>query len=110
MVLKPLANSLCMPFFRGHELTEEDLIIRRHILDIMCSFETTWLEDYEQCEALYDGIARLDEMVTDGLVEIEPFRLRVTDKGKAFVRNICMAFDARLWRKQPVNQLFSKTV
>jgi oxygen-independent coproporphyrinogen-3 oxidase len=34
----------------------------------------------------------------------------VTEKGKAFIRNICMAFDLRLKRFKPDRQLFSMTV
>ena len=31
-------------------------------------------------------------------------------EGRAYLRNICMAFDARLIRKAPATQLFSSTV
>ena len=55
-------------------------------------------------------IERLDEMEFDELVELQPFSLHVTEKGKPFIRNICMAFDARLWESQPEAQLFSQTV
>ncbi|MCX6291159.1 MAG: coproporphyrinogen III oxidase, partial [Bacteroidetes bacterium] len=50
------------------------------------------------------------EMVNDGLLELEPYELRVTEKGRSFVRNICMALDARLWRNQPQTAIFSSTV
>jgi oxygen-independent coproporphyrinogen-3 oxidase len=33
-----------IPVFRGHILNEEDLIIRRHILNIMCQLETTFTD------------------------------------------------------------------
>ena len=33
-----------LPIFRGHRLSSEDLIIRKHILNIMCHFETSWKE------------------------------------------------------------------
>jgi oxygen-independent coproporphyrinogen III oxidase len=95
---------------KGHRLTEEDLLLRTHILNLMCTFETTWYEEEEQCDALYEALSRLTEPEADGLVVLEPYRMRITDKGKAFVRNICMALDARLWRNQPERQLFSKTV
>jgi oxygen-independent coproporphyrinogen-3 oxidase len=36
--------------------------------------------------------------------------IEVTEKGKPFVRNICMAFDLRLKRKAPLTQLFSMTI
>jgi predicted DNA-binding transcriptional regulator YafY len=35
---------------------------------------------------------------------------KVTEKGKPFVRNICMAFDLRLKRNTPQTQLFSMTI
>ena len=37
-------------------------------------------------------------------------RVHVAPEGRAFLRNICMAFDARLIRKAPATQLFSSTV
>lgn len=99
-----------LPFFKGHVLTREDLILRRHIQHIMCHFETSWTESNSQCDALYEGVRRLEEMEKDGLVEIEPFHLRVTEKGRNYVRNVCMAFDAQLWKKAPQTNLFSQTV
>ncbi len=98
-----------LPVFKGHFLSDEDLILRRHILNIMCRFETYWHNADEQPASLYEGIERMDEMAKDGLVVIEPFRLRVTEKGRAFIRNICMALDARLWRNHPKTNIFSST-
>jgi oxygen-independent coproporphyrinogen-3 oxidase len=49
-------------------------------------------------------------MSHDELLVIKPNSLTVTEKGKPFVRNICMAFDLRLKRRTPQNQLFSMTV
>lgn len=105
-----MVNENKLPIVRGHILTDEDLIIRRHILNLMCHFETSWEEKSMQCEAFYEGLERLQEMVKDDLLLISPYRMEVTDKGRAFVRNICMALDARLWRKQPESQIFSQTV
>jgi oxygen-independent coproporphyrinogen-3 oxidase len=31
-----------LPIYRGHLLTSEDLIIRHHILNLMCQFKTSW--------------------------------------------------------------------
>ena len=98
------------PIFRGHLLDEEDLIIRRHILNIMCHFKTSWKEESEQVESLYEGMELLKEMEKDGLLLIEPFQLTVTEAGKPFVRNICMAIDARLKRNQPSTRIFSSTI
>jgi len=99
-----------LPFFKGHVLSSEDIIIRKHILNIMCKLETNWINKEEQCDAVYAAIERLKEMETDGLLFLEPFRLVVKDEGKVFLRNICMAFDAKLWNKQPGTQIFSTAV
>jgi len=98
------------PFFKGHELTAEDLIIRKHILNIMCRMTTSWRKDEEQCEAFYEGLDRLQEMEADDLVIIDHYCLTVSPKGRPFVRNVCMALDARLWKNQPANVLFSTAV
>ncbi|GAB3725244.1 oxygen-independent coproporphyrinogen III oxidase [Flavobacterium koreense] len=102
------ANEL--PVFRGHILTDEDLIIRKHILNLMCQFETSWKNDSDFFPELPEIINQLHEMETDGLVKISSKSIQVTEKGKPFVRNICMAFDLRLKRNAPQTELFSMTV
>ena len=99
-----------LPIIKGHLLTEEDLVIRKHILDIMCRYGTSWNASSEQNLALADGLLRMDELLSDGLVEIGDNSLTVTEAGKPFIRNICMALDARYWRRQPDGQLFSQAV
>ncbi|WP_298392536.1 oxygen-independent coproporphyrinogen III oxidase [Flavobacterium sp.] len=102
------ANEL--PVFRGHILTDEDLIIRKHILNLMCQFETSWKNDSDFFPELPEIINQLHEMETDGLVKISSQSIQVTEKGKPFVRNICMAFDLRLKRNLPQTELFSMTI
>jgi oxygen-independent coproporphyrinogen-3 oxidase len=103
-----VANDI-IPLMRGHLLSEEDRQVRRHILDLMCRFETVWNKglDPGTREAILE---RLSEPEADGLVEVLPDRLRVTEKGRLFVRNICMAFDLRLHNNVPETRLFSMTV
>ncbi|MBY8961741.1 oxygen-independent coproporphyrinogen III oxidase [Flavobacterium sp. D11R37] len=99
-----------LPVFRGHLLTDEDLIIRRHILNLMCCFTTSWKAENTFFNELPEVLESLTEMEQDGLIEITAYSLTVTEKGKAFVRNICMAFDLRLKRKAPDTKLFSMTI
>jgi oxygen-independent coproporphyrinogen-3 oxidase len=99
-----------IPIFKGHLLTEEDLIIRKHILNIMCHFETDWNEEALQHKLVFEAEDRLQEMIQDGLLTIENCTLIVTEKGKPFVRNICMAFDEKLLGIKPGTQLFSMTI
>jgi oxygen-independent coproporphyrinogen III oxidase len=96
-----------LPFFKGHELSMEDIVIRKHILNLMCKMETNWQEENMQCQALFEGLDRLQEMELDGLVIKGVRHLSLTSKGKPFLRNACMALDARLWKKQVQTQLFS---
>jgi len=99
-----------IPVFRGHILNEEDLIIRRHILNLMCHYETSWKPDTLKFETLIEVLKRLEEMKCDGLILTTSEGLKITEKGKPFVRNVCMAFDLLLQRSQPQKQLFSMTI
>jgi len=99
-----------LPVFRGHVLNKEDLILRKHILNIMCKFETSWLHEEEQTGGVYAALGLLREMESDGLVKRIPYHLSVTEEGRKFIRNICMAFDARLWRNTPEKEIFSKVI
>ncbi|WP_139856594.1 oxygen-independent coproporphyrinogen III oxidase [Aequorivita sinensis] len=99
-----------LPVYRGHMLNEEDLIIRKHILNMMCSLETSWEDTSLQFPELSEVLSNLKEMEADGLLEIGAKELHITEKGRPFVRNICMAFDVLLQRNQPDRQLFSMTV
>lgn len=99
-----------LPVFKGHILTTEDLIIRKHILNLMCQFKTSW----EYSDRYFDEIPlvlfQLKEMQHDGLVILTNTSITITEKGKPFARNICMALDLRLKRHQPETELFSMTI
>jgi len=96
------------PIFRGHVLTTEDLILRRHILDLMCRMFTDWQDQKSQCDAVTDALVQLKELEQDGLVKLSKQSISVTSLGKTFLRNICMTLDARLKRKLPNTQVFSR--
>src|SRR5690606_39294793 len=98
-----------LPVYRGHILNEEDLIVRKHILNMMCRLETSWDDASLQFNELPEVLLKLKEMEDDGLVEIGSEKLRITEKGRPFVRNVCMAFDVLLQRSKPETQLFSLT-
>lgn len=99
-----------IPIFRGHLLSTEDEILRRHILNIMCQFETEWNPLEEQVVDFENIVANLSELKNDGLVEISNNKIKVTDKGRPFVRNISMAFDLQMHRNKPDTRIFSMTV
>ncbi|WP_339917747.1 oxygen-independent coproporphyrinogen III oxidase [Yeosuana marina] len=99
-----------IPVYRGHILNEEDLIIRKHILNLMCSFETSWDSDETHFAEIPEVLIKLKEMENDELLVVESKSIKILPKGQPFVRNICMAFDLLLQRKTPDVQLFSMTV
>ena len=76
----------------------------------MCQLHTSWHEYGYYFSEINQVLDRLHEMEEDGLVIITNHSLTVTEKGKAFIRNICMAFDLRMTRKLPETKLFSMTV
>jgi oxygen-independent coproporphyrinogen-3 oxidase len=99
-----------IPIHRGHMLNAEDQVIRRHVLDLMTKMKTNWDSRDAYTEFLETVPDRLIELGIDGLVQIHGRSCQVTEKGRAFLRNVCMAFDARLVRQAPATQLFSKTI
>jgi len=99
-----------LPIFKGHILSAEDRIIRRHIQNLMCRFETSWNEKTLYFNDIPLVLSQLQEMQNDGLLLIEETGIKVTSAGRAFIRNICMAFDLRMKRNAPETQLFSMTV
>ncbi len=94
-----------LPVEKGHFLTAEDLEIRKHILNIMCKENTVYKEGIP--ELVYD---RLLPLLRDKLIWVTEKEIRITTKGRSFLRNVCMAFDEKLWLKQPKTQLFSSSI
>lgn len=90
---------------KGHLLTPEDVEIRQQILTMMCQGHTSFVNDMQP--AL---IERLQPMINDKLVAIGNREVKLLPLGKSFLRNVCMAFDERLWQQQPQSQLFSAAI
>lgn len=105
-----IVNSGEIPIFRGHILSEEDEVIRKHILNMMCNFYTSWDTKETQIENIDMHLSLLKEMEKDGLVLIDKNSLSIPEHARPFVRNICMAFDKKLQQKQPETKLFSMTI
>jgi oxygen-independent coproporphyrinogen-3 oxidase len=99
-----------LPIQRGHRLDPEDQVLRRHILRLMTRMETRWDQPGDYTEFVATAAQRLAEPAADGLVTLGEASCRVTEKGRGYLRNICMAFDARLARRMPDKALFSRTV
>jgi len=90
---------------KGHILSQEDLKTRKHILDMMCRGETDFGSQIpEQVKQ------RLTPLLDDNLISLADNSIRATIQGKSFIRNVCMAFDEKLWLKKPETQVFSSAI
>lgn len=98
-----------IPVVKGHILNEEDLSVRRHILNLMCQLQTEFTEANSFAE-LDNALEMLSEMENDGLVEISEKQVKITEKGRAFTRNVAMVFDLRMMRNKPETRIFSMTI
>ena len=95
-----------IPTMRGHKLTAMDQKIQGQILQLMTGFKTEFL-DMEQEKTITD---RLSEMIKDDLVRIENSSLVICEAGKGFLRIVCAAFDERLAKAKPEQNIFSKAI
>jgi oxygen-independent coproporphyrinogen-3 oxidase len=55
-------------------------------------------------------LARLEALADDGLLLLDADGIRVTDKGRLLIRNICMVFDAHLAPAAQQRQRFSRAI
>jgi oxygen-independent coproporphyrinogen-3 oxidase len=90
---------------KGCKITQDDKL-RRHIIMSLISDLSL---DTAECgdsfginfnETFSAALATLQTMEQDGLVRIGPHQIDVTQKGRPFLRNICMPFDAYLQAPQ----------
>ncbi len=112
---RDLVDAGKLPVERGLRITHEDKLRREAITQIMCDLELdkavfgkAWNIDFDRYFA--SALEDLKEMQADGLVALESDKVRVTDEGRVFLRNIAMAFDAYLHQQSADKPRYSKTV
>ncbi|MDZ7691984.1 MAG: oxygen-independent coproporphyrinogen III oxidase [Balneolaceae bacterium] len=103
-----------VPVFKVLELNRDDLLRKEVIMEIMCNmgvnFEaisSRW--DIPFTDYFRDELGRLREFEKDGLINLLPDCLVITEKGRLFLRNIAMCFDYYLKPKSAARR-YSKTV
>lgn len=99
-----------LPIFRGHIHDKEEIVIRQHILNLMCQLYTSWEDDAKRLPELKDVLIQLKEMEDDKLVFLTSRSVEILPKGRAFIRNVCMAFDIHLKASKPSTRIFSMTI
>jgi oxygen-independent coproporphyrinogen-3 oxidase len=109
-----LVDKQDLPVVKGHKLNDDDKLRRLTILNLMCNLELPFDLTVERFggrvdELLPESLAQIPPLVEDGLVEMDDTGLRITEKGRYFVRNVAMTLDAYLGgdKSKPI---FSKTI
>ena len=98
--------------FRGIALTDEDILRRDIITQLMCHFQLN-ITDIEKKYKLdfnshFNEIWKpLTDMQNDGLLTFNKTNITVKPAGRLLIRNICMVFDAYLKMSE---QRFSKVI
>ncbi|HVK62007.1 MAG TPA: oxygen-independent coproporphyrinogen III oxidase [Bdellovibrionales bacterium] len=95
-----------IPTLRGHLLSDEDRKRREQIL----AFMTRWQVELESDAQAMDVRQFLSSLIADGLVQLNGRKMTLTEKGRPFLRNACMALDARLRAKAPDTKVFSSSL
>lgn len=99
-----------LPIINGHSLTDLDKLIRRHILNMMCT-GTTSLHETPLPEIVWSRILeRLASAQLAGLAEISHDTVTATQQGRLFIRNLCTAFDQFLDERRTTGRMFSASV
>ncbi len=102
-----------LPIAKGYELSDDDMLRREIIMRIMCSMPLDLAAlagqhgfDFQVYFA--SELARLAVYQDAGLLELDNGTLRITPKGRLFVRAIGMVFDAHLAR--PTTSTYSRLI
>ncbi|PIE38979.1 MAG: oxygen-independent coproporphyrinogen III oxidase [Gammaproteobacteria bacterium] len=87
-----------LPVSRGLKLNREDRLRRHVIMSLICQLKL----DIRECEERFNidfrqhfaqALSALTLMAKDELVHIERDQITVPERGRAFLRNICLPFD-----------------
>jgi len=86
-----------LPVEKGLEPDADDRLRRAVIMRLICAFELTYADFGVDFAATFAAeLARLAQMAADGLLTLDAAGIRVTEKGRLLIRNICMVFDRHL--------------
>ena len=106
-----------LPIERGVSLSQDDVIRRTAIMELMCQFQLS-KDDFEEKYHLsfdqdfdeYFAAARyeLKKLEADGLLRLSHNCIQVTPAGRLLIRNIAAAFDTYLHKK--AMNTFSKAI
>lgn len=109
------ANEL--PIERGVALSQDDIIRRTVIMELMCQFQLSQAAIEEKYHLSFDldfdeyfanEQSELRALEADGLVKLSPHLIEVTPVGRLLIRNIASVFDGYLKHREVAG--FSKAI
>ncbi|MEX2564961.1 MAG: oxygen-independent coproporphyrinogen III oxidase [Cyclobacteriaceae bacterium] len=97
-----------IPVIKGHLQNDNDLLLKTIILNIICNGKTIWPPKPDLLQPAVQE--KLNTFQQEGLIEIGPNYLRITERGKPFVRNVCKALDPYFQASEKKGQTFSQVI
>ena len=103
-----------LPVERGKILSEDDQIRQWTINALMCQFQINKQVFEGRFHVSFDEYYsheqdHIHQCIEDRLIDIDNEKIKVTELGKIFIRNICMGFDFYLKQKDTAIR-FSRTI
>jgi oxygen-independent coproporphyrinogen-3 oxidase len=99
-----------IPITKGHILSEDEKQMRKHILNLLCYFETSWEKDEDIILKMMENNPSWNEVLNDQLAEVHENKILVTEVGRLLIRNICYALDKPSQKAHSEKPLFSKAI
>lgn len=99
-----------IPIFKGHIVSQKEKELRKHILNLLCYFETSWESADDIIVEMMSNNLLWNGILSDGLATIENHKIKVSETGKLLIRNICYALDKPSQQSHSEKPLFSKAI
>lgn len=96
-----------LPVFKQHFLSLREQTTRKMLLELICHFR---LDEFKKPWNLGKAQQQeLEQMEKDGLLKRFPHQIKVTERGRVYIRNICALFDFHYQEQQRKGQ-FSRAI
>ncbi len=104
-----------LPFDRGVNLTDDDMLRKAVIMELMANFSIDIKRVEKQHNIVFkdyfgDALIELKEFEDAELLTMDEDKISVSDTGTLLIRNIAMPFDAYMKKYKKSKKSFSKTV